>query len=327
MSRRNSINYVTLVYLVVVAWTVFAIFACGMEENEVNEPPRISDGVFHFDIDRPAYEIGTGPRVLIDEAHNNFHTTQGTYKPFASLIEKDGYVVERCTSPFTEKALSECDILVISDAMPLEDASSPISKTEIERLQKWVNDGGSLFLITDHYPDPDAVKDLAAAFEVDLHNGYAMKNFFSGPQGPHIFKREDKTLGSHPIVDGYNNEDQIEAIATFAGCAFKASDRYTPILILGAGNESWTPEKRYDFKEDTPRIDVEGWLQGAVAEFGKGRVACFGEAAMFTAQLFGPEKVPVGMNAPVARDNARFLLNVMHWLSEDFKATERPEGK
>jgi hypothetical protein len=48
---------------------------------------------------------------------------------------------------------------------------------------------------------------------------------------------------------------------------------------------------------------------------GKGRVAIFGEAAMFSAQLAGPQKLPMGMNAPVAKQNPQFMLNVMHWLS------------
>jgi hypothetical protein len=35
---------------------------------------------------------------------------------------------------------------------------------------------------------------------------------------------------------------------------------------------------------------------------------------MFSAQLTGREKAPMGMNAAVARHNPQFLLNVMHWL-------------
>jgi hypothetical protein len=48
---------------------------------------------------------------------------------------------------------------------------------------------------------------------------------------------------------------------------------------------------------------------------GQGRVAVFGEAAMFSAQVVGPDKRPIGMNAPDARDNSRFALNLLHWLS------------
>ena len=58
-------------------------------------------------------------------------------------------------------------------------------------------------------------------------------------------------------------------------------------------------------------------LQGAVLRFGKGRVAVFGEAAMFSAQewITKDERVLMGMNRPDAAQNPQFLLNVMHWLS------------
>ncbi len=56
-------------------------------------------------------------------------------------------------------------------------------------------------------------------------------------------------------------------------------------------------------------------LQGALLRRGRGRVAVFGEAAAFTAQL-GPNARPTGMNHPDAPHNARFLRNVMRWLTE-----------
>jgi hypothetical protein len=52
-----------------------------------------------------------------------------------------------------------------------------------------------------------------------------------------------------------------------------------------------------------------------VLAFGRGRVAVFGEAAMFSAQLAGPERRPMGMNAPEAPQNPRFLLNLVRWLA------------
>jgi hypothetical protein len=48
---------------------------------------------------------------------------------------------------------------------------------------------------------------------------------------------------------------------------------------------------------------------------GKGRVAVFGEAAMFSAQLEGALRSPMGMNLPAAAENSRFLLNLMRWLA------------
>jgi hypothetical protein len=39
---------------------------------------------------------------------------------------------------------------------------------------------------------------------------------------------------------------------------------------------------------------------------------------MFSAQVAGPQRNPMGMNHPSAPQNAQFLLNVMHWLSGVF---------
>jgi hypothetical protein len=39
-----------------------------------------------------------------------------------------------------------------------------------------------------------------------------------------------------------------------------------------------------------------------------------GEAAMLSAQIAGPNKEKMGMNAP-GIDNRQYAINVMHWLS------------
>jgi hypothetical protein len=59
-----------------------------------------------------------------------------------------------------------------------------------------------------------------------------------------------------------------------------------------------------------------GRAQGIAMAFGKGRVAMFGEAAMFSAQVAtikGPS-FRVGMSLP-GTDDRQFALNVMHWLA------------
>jgi hypothetical protein len=48
---------------------------------------------------------------------------------------------------------------------------------------------------------------------------------------------------------------------------------------------------------------------------GSGRLAVFGEAGMFSAQLAGPKGQPMGMNAPGAEQNHQLILNLMHWLT------------
>jgi len=51
-----------------------------------------ADPTFDAGVAHPAYTT-SHPKVLFDEAHFNFHTSTGRYKPFASLITNDGYQV------------------------------------------------------------------------------------------------------------------------------------------------------------------------------------------------------------------------------------------
>lgn len=299
---------------------IFLLVALGIGQDTESkvEPPRTADLSFHPHINKPAYPHGEGPLVLIDEAHNNFHTSVGTYKPFATLIERDGYVVKRSKDRIDPERLHYTKILVIADAQPPPKKEDPptFSKHEIDVLNAWVCEGGSLLLITDHMPDPSAVEELSASFGIQVINGYVLNGYYLGQEKPIVFKRSDQSLLDNPITNGRDPSEKVNAIATFSGSAFKAEPEFRPLLVLGPDKRSWMPKKLYDFQKDTPSISVAGWYQGAVADFGKGKIAFFSEAAMFTAQTFDRGKMRVGMNHPLAKDNAQLLLNVMHWLSD-----------
>jgi hypothetical protein len=268
-------------------------------------------------IPRPAYESGTGPHVAIDEAHHNLHTAEGGYKPFAELLRRDGYRVETLRQLFSAESLKSVDVLVISNALHernVEDWSLPnpsaFTKDEIAALHSWVEEDGSLFLIADHRPFPGAASDLARAFGVEFSNGYARAGHWKRGS-PDTF--DDETgLKVSTITRGRADDEKITRIVTFVGSAFKPPRDATPVLVFGARSES--VERSAGEKGEARTVPIEGWCQGAVMKVGKGRVAVFGEAAMFSAQLAGPER-PVGMNAPEAKQNHQLLLNVMHWLS------------
>jgi hypothetical protein len=282
---------------------------------------QVSDPDFKPPVEKPAYAEGKGPVVLIDEAHFNFHTASGRYQTFADLLRRDGYVVQASKEKFTKESLKAGKILVIANALSQRNAlnwNPPIDPSftdeEIAAVRDWVNQGGSLLLIVDHFPMPATAGKLAEAFGVRIHNGYAVDP--QAPPGPLVYKRDDKSLADHPITRGRSEKEKIDSVATFTGSAFQV-DRGEPLMtFLGAEAISYTPKafgQRPD--ENTPRVSIKGWHQGVVLQSGKGRVAVFGEAAMFSAQLAGPQKAPMGMNAPIAKQNPQFLLNVAHWLS------------
>ena len=285
---------------------------------------QVADSLFAPAVTAPAYAGGNGPVVLVDEAHHNFHTMGGRFFAFARLLQRDGYDVRPLRSPFTREVLDSARVLVVSNAVHetnQEDwflpTPSAFDDDEISAVRAWVEEGGSLLLIADHMPFPGAAEKLARAFGVLFSNGFALN---AGEEsGQMTFRRHDGSLASHPVTRGRNRAEQVDSVTAFTGQAFRLEGKGDPLLRLSADAVLLMPEEAWMFSKRTPRLSASGMLQGALLRVGKGRVAVFGEAAMFTAQLSGPQRVPVGMNDPAAPQNARFLLNVMHWLSGLFK--------
>ncbi len=289
---------------------------------------QVADTSFAPAVPDPAYQPGRGPVVLLDEAHFNFHTAGGRYLPFAELLRRDGYEVKASQSKLSRAYLHGARILVVANALAernQEDWSLPtpsaFSPAEIAAVRDWVRGGGSLLLIADHMPFAGAAEELAEAFGVQFSNGYAVEE---GVPGPIVFRRSDGSLGVNQITRGRTDAERVDSVATFTGSAFQARGDVRPLFILKPSVVSVMPSAAGEVTEETPRIPVGGWYQGAVIRFGRGRLAVFGEAAMFSAQLAGPDRTPMGMNAPMAAQNARFLLNVMHWLSG--KLTDAPKS-
>ena len=285
---------------------------------------QVADSLFAPEVTAPAYAGGNGPVVLVDEAHHNFHTMGGRFFAFARLLQRDGYDVRPLRSPFTREVLDSARVLVVSNAVHetnQEDwflpTPSAFDDDEISAVRAWVEEGGSLLLIADHMPFPGAAEKLARAFGVLFSNGFALS---AGEEsGQMTFRRHDGSLASHPVTRGRNRAEQVDSVTAFTGQAFRLEGKGDPLLHLSADAVLLMPEEAWMFSRRTPRLSASGMLQGALLRVGKGRVAVFGEAAMFTAQLSGPQRVPVGMNDPAAPQNARFLLNVMHWLSGLFR--------
>lgn len=268
---------------------------------------QVADTTFRPPIEKPAYPPATGPVVQIDEAHHNFHTATGRYLPFAELLRRDGYVVRASAVRFTAQALRSGRVLVISNANREEDPSdskppdrSALSAEEIAAVRDWVAGGGSLLLIADHEPWAPAADALGRAFGIRFRSG--MANTPKNSSGRLVFRKSDGTLMGRPITQG------IDEVATFAGSSFEMEAGGEPLLVFG--------REAYSYSEQDEPVPVKGHLQGAVLLFSNGRVAVFGEAAMFTAQLSGADQHPMGMNAAIAKQNPQFLLNVMHWLTK-----------
>lgn len=234
---------------------------------------------------------------------------------FAKVVEADGYTVKANEAPFTTESLSGTRILVIANALgndgPWVLPTAPaFTKEEVAVVEKWVRDGGSLFLIADHMPFGGAAARLGRAFGFNWVDGYAMRD----DGAPEHFSRQQGTLAEHPITSGTSLQERIDSIAVFTGSAFLPPPKATRITDLRDDYFILLPGSAGQFSDTTAWIDGRYFANAAALEHGKGRVVCFGEAAMFSAQRQGPDRLPMGMNQPGAEQNPQLLLNIIHWL-------------
>jgi hypothetical protein len=262
---------------------------------------------FHPPIGKPAYESGRGPRVAIDGAHDNFHTGEGTYRPFADLLRRDGYRVAGLTAQFTGDSLREVDLLVIVSATGPRDvgrAASAFTDAEVDAVDRWLRGGRALLLVADHEPWPAAAAKLASRLGVEFKNAYVYDGPEGRQQGTFTFRKTDKGLAAHAVTEG------VESVGTFLGSAFRITGPHVPLLRLSPAAVARPTMGNAPAAGQEP---VGGWLQGALLEHGSGRAGVFAEAAMFTAQVRGGRGM--GMNTPEGAGNPQFLLNVVRWLT------------
>lgn len=262
-----------------------------------------------------AFKNRKQPVVMIDEGHHNFHTATERYAPFARLLSKDGFVIKRGKGSFDRASLEHTDLLVIANALNEVNTTnwslptpSAFTDREIATLEQWVKDGGSLFLIADHMPFPGAAEKLAARFGFTFYNGFAFDTTVAN-------KTDLFTVKDHSLM----NLEQagitgVDTAASFTGQAFDIPERALSLMRFDNRYQVFIPSQAWQFDSTTVKISAAGKSQGALMRYGKGRLAVFGEAAMFSAQISGNTKA--GMNTIAGRSNYLLLLGIMRWLAQ-----------
>ena len=270
----------------------------------------------HFDarVDKPTFTKNF-PRVLFDEAHYNFDTTNNRYKPFGDLLFNDGYHIAVNRQQFTKASLATHKILVIVNPLGAEDmddegADGPaFTPAECEVVNDWIRGGGALLFIADHAPFASAAEILAKQLGVDMSSSEtadaanADKEF--NLPSVIVYSRENHQLAESAITNGRNDAERVNRVIVFSGQSLKGPQGSEAFLKLAdsAVNEI-----------DGKNASAAGRAQGIAFRLGKGRVVVLGDAAMLSAQVTGSDNQPVGMNVPNI-DNRQLALNIMHWLS------------
>jgi hypothetical protein len=219
--------------------------------------------------------------------------------------------------PFDEASvLDSVDVLVIANAagwwLPrgARAARPAFTPSEIAAVQRWVEGGGALLLVADHYPLGPAAAGLARAFGVEMRGGYLFdeRNQLPGAGSPSwiVYDSANAGLGDHPILSGRDSTERVRRVVTFTGQSLSVPPGATALLRCDIS--------AFDVMPGGPERPATGRAQAVALRAGRGRVVVVGEAAMLTAQVTGGGRLRFGMSWP-GTDDRQFALNIVRWLS------------
>ena len=315
MIRRRSTVLLAVAVVLLLAGGLFAL-----------NRPRSYDPQFDTRVTEPAY-AQNGPLVLYDQAHQNVHKANGAYKPFVDLLRHDGYQVHVLERALSASSLAGAKVLVsvLSQGANATNDDPAFTEAEITALDDWVKGGGSLLLITDHWPYGPAVVPLAQRFGVQVGTGLVEDPAHHDPErgASHlVFADDNGLLKDHPVVRGRNESERLHRVLTFTGTSLLSPPGAVPFLALSDSAIEYPPtpatvEKRggntrvsMNYGEPVP---TKGNAQGLAMDWGKGRIVMLAEAGMLRAER-GEHGMLVGMNLS-EYDNRKLALNIIHWLS------------
>lgn len=282
---------------------------------------QVIDSLFVGKVNNPAYLFNQGPIIFVDAYHNNGITLNNGFSPVAEILKKDGYKLLPLTKEFVETQLDSTSIVVIIDALHEINIDnwklptpSAFTDQEINKINNWVKNGGNLLLVADHMPFPGASKKLAEEFDIEWINGFVIDSLLWDLSE---FKKKDKTLLKHAITQGRVIDESIDAVFSYYGSGFKINN--PKIVGLFRFNKkdivSYQTEEAWKMFPNTPLLSTSNLYQAAALEHGKGRIVVVAESSLFSAQLVGKNRIPVGINYIEKGQNLQFVINVFHWLS------------
>lgn len=278
---------------------------------------------FSYINNNPAFAIGSGP-VITMLSINNSYVEQGSMDPFASLAETDGFRVVRRQLDLATALADTSGILVIANPFlaefqnfPAMTPPSAFSDEQIEAIQNWVKNGGSLLILADHAPFGGGSSKLAAKFGFEFLNGHAAETARANAGYVRVYIEFSPGNGldeNHPITNGQTGRKQVKRYFAFGGQSFIPPPDARQILTIPDG---WSAIFTYRLNAELQtalRIDASGLAQGAIMEFGKGRVAVFGETGGFTGQVIDGTR-NFGFNTKDGEENPEFILSTLRWLA------------
>jgi hypothetical protein len=295
--------------------------------------------------------------VLYDDSHNQQHDVLNAQVGLKLMIDmvnaSTRYIVRINTDELTETVLNDVDILII--ASPDED--SPFSNTEADGIAEMLANGSSLFLLGDPTIEQSS-KYWSSAFMQDSGENQAINSLLDSinvtgvrfsvnettigdvysdtmfdydntafnASYPYLIKLDSTTWkANHPIFRNINElftmTATLKPIELTSGIA---SSYDTTFAQFKAGPTTWAnysyPNMTLSDFEQNPRSysAINGTFPSWMSAFeeDESRIVILGSTLMFTGrELDHPD---TDLRWFYTGDNARFFMNILSWLSQDF---------
>lgn len=289
----------------------------------------------------------TGKKVLFDNSHAQTAGSadwviDGGFSDFGNALASDGYYVKelRKSTPITLTDLSDYDVFVVAEP------NIPFKQSEQEAMEQYVDQGGGIFFIGDHY-NADRNKnrwdgsesingyrrgawtDPTKGMSAEEKNSEAMQGVVSSDWLAENFgvRFRYNALGdvtANNIVapsQAFGITEGVSAVAMHAGSTLAITDptRAKGIVYLPKTNAAWGNAV------DQGVYNGGGIEEGpyvAVSKAGLGKAAFIGDSSpvedatpKYLREENGSKKKTY--DGFKEQDDATLLVNLINWLSED----------
>ncbi|MFX0139686.1 MAG: hypothetical protein ACFFDN_38960 [Candidatus Hodarchaeota archaeon] len=214
--------------------------------------------------------------IAIDYSHNNFLTLESSsFGEFTQFLFTSGYKLGKIETGFNAlDNIEKYNVIILSTPR-----NTSLRQIEIETLEKYVKNGGSLLIVSStggDYTNSTNLNDLTRKFGFEFVSDevYDSVNYVNLQKRPIITR-----FKPHVITE------QLKKIVFSSSCSIKILDfledekNIKVEWILQSGLNCW--RKRYDgeywIEEDSPKIPLM-----VVGEYFKGKVVGFGNLSIFS---------------------------------------------
>ena len=210
-------------------------------------------------------------KVLIDYSHDQYYVGQGIEELTKKIRENLGWEVTVSTEPLTYDLLREYRVVILLN--PKED----LSESEIEALQKYVENGGGLFIAGDWYK------------YVNLESLNAVVGKYGIKFNADELMDDDRNSGRryYPYVGVYNREHPVMRYVPDTWVIYYSGDTLTlsgdAVWLIRAFDSGYT----VDSEGNVIQKKGSGPIVAAAVEAGDGRIVAYGSSRALSDVYYG----------------------------------------